>query len=161
MIDNTCCFIGHRTVDETDELKRRLRETVEKLINEKNVSIFLFGSKSRFNDLCYRITSEIRQKYPHIKRVYVWAEYPVISEDYKKYLLKKYEDTYYPEKILNAGRAVYIERNREMIKRSRFCVTYYKQRKTDGYKSGTEIAFNYAASLSDRVIINTAEPCLL
>lgn len=158
MIDNTCCFIGHRTVDETDELKCRLRETVEKLINEKNVSVFLFGSKSRFNDLCYRTVSETKQKHPHIKRVYVRAEHPVIGDDYKKYLLKKYEDTYYPEKILNAGRAVYIERNREMIKRSRFCVVYCKQHKTDRYKSGTEISFNYAASLSDRVIINTAEP---
>ena len=48
----TCCFFGHRKINETEELKSKLYEIIEKLIVEKQVDTFLFGSKSRFNSLC-------------------------------------------------------------------------------------------------------------
>ena len=123
-IENTCCFIGHRTINETEELKSKLYETIEKLSVENSVDTFLFGSKSRFNDLCHEIVTEIKEKYPHIKRTFVRAEYQNIDETYKAYLLENYEDTYYPEKIIGAGKAVYVERNCEMIDKSRFCIVY-------------------------------------
>lgn len=40
----------------------------------------------------------VKEEYPDIKRIYVRAEFPYINDDYKNYLLKSYEDTYYPEK---------------------------------------------------------------
>ena len=145
MDKNTCCFFGHRTINETDELKLKLYELIEKLIVDENVDTFLFGSKSRFNSLCLEVVTEIKEKYPHIKRVYVRAEYPYISDDYKKYLLESYEDTYYPEHIIGAGRAAYIERNYEMINKSKFCVVYYdEQNAPTTRKSGTKIALDYA-----------------
>ena len=122
MKEHTCCFIGHRTINETEELKLMLCDIIEKLIVENSVDTFLFGSKSRFNSLCHELVTEIKEKYPHIKRVYVRAEYPDINEHYKNYLLESYEDTYYPEKIMNSGRAVYVERNYEMIDKSHFCI---------------------------------------
>ena len=91
MIDKTCCFFGHKKTDETEELKSRLYETIERLITEEKVDTFLFGSKSRFNSLCHTAVTEIKQKYPHIKRIYVRAEYPDIGEDYRDYLLESYE----------------------------------------------------------------------
>lgn len=138
-------------------MKRHLYQTVENLIKNKDVTIFLFGSKSEFDDLCYKIVTELKKKYPYIQRVYVRAEFPYIDESYKKYILESYEDTYYPERVLNAGKAVYIERNCEMIDSSNFCVVYYdeaylpprrKNSKKDlaDYqpKSGTKIAYDYA-----------------
>ena len=125
MKEHTCCFIGHRTINETEELKLMLCDIIEKLIVENSVDTFLFGSKSRFNSLCHELVTEIKEKYPHIKRVYVRAEYPDINEHYKNYLLESYEDTYYPEKIMNSGRAVYVERNYEMIDKSHFCIKQY------------------------------------
>ena len=122
MKGTVCCVFGHRTVSETAELKVKLIEIIEKLITEENVDTFLFGSKSRFNSICIELVTEIKKKYPHIKRIYVRAEYPYISEQYKKFLLESYEDTYYPEKILNSGRASYVERNYEMIDKSGYCV---------------------------------------
>ena len=96
MEDRICCFIGHRTINETEELKERLCEIIEKLIVDENVDTFLFGSKSRFNSLCHELVTEIKEKYPHIKRTYVRAEYLNIDDSYKDYLLHHYEDTYYP-----------------------------------------------------------------
>ena len=69
MLENTCCFFGHRTINETEELKSKLYEIIKKLIVDKNVDTFLFGSKSRFNGLCLETVTEIKEKYPHIKRV--------------------------------------------------------------------------------------------
>ncbi len=152
MQENTCCFFGHRTINETDELKSKLNEIIEKLILDENVDTFLFGSKSRFNSLCQETVTKIKEKYPHIKRIYVRAEYPYINDDYKNYLLESYEDTYYPEKIIGSGRAVYIERNYEMINNSKFCIVYYDELNTANRKSGTKIALDYAVKNGKQII---------
>ena len=154
LIENTCCFFGHRTINETEELKVELHKTIEDLIVNENVNTFLFGSKSRFNDLCLEIVSRIKEKYPHIKRIYVRAEFPVISDNYKDYLLESYEDTYYPEKIIGSGMAAYVERNFEMINQSRFCVVYYDESYTPSKrKSGTKIALDYAIKCKREIVI--------
>ena len=145
MKDKTCCFFGHRKIIETEELKSKLIKVIEKLIVDENVDTFLFGSKSQFNCLCLELVTEIKEKYPHIKRIYVRAEYPVINEQYTNYLLESYEDTYYPEKILNSGRAAYVERNYEMIDNSHYCIVYYDEANAPTTrKSGTKIALDYA-----------------
>ena len=156
MIENVCCFFGHRTIRETEELKQKLFKIIEKLIAEERVDTFLFGSKSRFDRLCLEIVSKIKEKHPQIKRIYVRAEYPYISEEYKNHLLESYEDTYYPEKIKNSGKASYVERNYEMIDQSRFCIVYYDEKNTPKpQKSGTKIAFDYAIKRC-KTIINVA-----
>ncbi len=152
---HTCCFIGHRQINHVQELKRILYGVIEKLIIQNDVRKFLFGSKSEFNDLCYEVVTQLKGKYPDVVRVYVRAEFPVISEDYRGYLLERYEDTYYPECIIRAGRAVYAERNCVMIESSHYCVVFYDGKTAGKYcrKSGTKIALDYAA-LRNREIIN-------
>ena len=48
MKENTCCFFGHRTINDTDELRTKITETVEKLITDEKVDTFLFG-----REFCY------------------------------------------------------------------------------------------------------------
>ena len=151
--NNTCCFIGHREINVTEELKMQLYAIIEKLIAKENVNTFLFGSKSQFNDLCYETVTLLKEKHPHVKRIYVRAEYPYINDEYKKYLLQGYEDTYYPDNTIGAGKAVYVKRNFEMIKCSRFCVFYYDENyKPKSRKSGTKIALDYAIKLKKEII---------
>ena len=124
------------------------------LIINNGVTTFLFGSKSQFNDLCYDIVTGAKERYFHIKRIYIRAEFPVIDNDYKTYLLKRYEDTVFPEKLINAGRSVYVQRNYEMIDRSQYCLVYYdKSSKPHNRKSGTEIAFEYAMKHKKEIIL--------
>ena len=156
MFKNICCFIGHKEIDETQELKAKLCKEIERLIEDEGVDTFLFGSKSRFDSLCLELVTKVKEKHPHIKRVYVRAEYPVIDDSYKAYLLRSYEDTYYPEKIVGAGKASYVERNREMIDKSRFCVFFYDSASVATRKSGTEIALSYAEK-KKKIIINVKE----
>lgn len=158
MKENTCCFFGHKTINESEELKSRLYKTIERLIVNENVDTFLFGSKSQFTDLCHKIVSQTKEKYPYIKRVYVRAEFPVISDNYKDYLLESYEDTYYPKKIIASGRAAYVERNFEMINQSRICVVYYDESYAPiTRKSGTKIALDYATKHKKDILIFNSE----
>ncbi len=161
----TCCFFGHRKIDVTDELIRRMKETVENLITEKKIDTFLFGSKSEFDELCLKVVTELKNKHPHIRRIYVRAEFPYIDESYTAYLLQNYEHTYYPERIINAGKAAYVERNYEMIDNSSYCVICYDEnymppRRRNGKRnvfdyqpsSGTKLAYNYAVKKNITVI---------
>ena len=148
-----CCFLGHRKIIETNELKSKLYETIEGLITDKNTETFLFGSKSRFKDLCYAIVSDLKKRYPNVVRIYVRAEFPVITDSYKAYLLKMYEDTYYPQKITGSGKATYVERNFVMIDQSQFCVFYYDEKLAPtNRKSGTKIALDYAVKRKKEII---------
>ena len=153
MKEKTCCFIGHREINETEQLKSKLIDIIENLIANENVDTFLFGSKSRFNSLCLELVTEIKEKYPHIKRIYVRAEYPNIDEQYTKYLMESYESTYYPESIINSGRAAYVKRNYEMINKSKFCIVYYDEQNVPSIrKSGTKIALDYAIIQGKKII---------
>ena len=153
MCRKICCFFGHREINETVELKSKLIEIIERLIVDENVDTFLFGSKSCFNSLCLKLVTEIKEKYPHIKRVYVRAEYSHISEHYKNDLLESYEDTYCPKKILNSGRASYVERNYEMIDNSHCCIVYCDALNVPTTrKSGTKIAMDYAIKKCKNII---------
>ena len=162
---NSCCFFGHRKIDESPELVEKLTKAIENLITDKNVYIFYFGSKSEFDSLCLKVITDLKEIYSHIKRVYVRSAYPDINESYENYLLESYEDTYYPEKIRGAGKASYVERNQEMINKSYFCVVYYdesytpQERKNNRKaivdyqpKIGTKIAYDYAVKKKRKII---------
>ncbi len=165
-MNETCCFFGHRKIKDNLELRENLYNIIEKLIVRDKIDTFLFGSKSEFDNLCLEIVSLSKEKHPHIKRVYVRAEYPYINENYKQYLLKSYDETYYPEKIISAGKAIYVERNFHMIDKSGVCVVYFsgdykpthrkssKNFTNSQTKSGTETAYKYAKK-KGKTIINT------
>ena len=95
-------FFGHRKILGADILRERLYKIIEELIVCNGVENFLFGSKSDFDSLCLSVVTDLKEKYPHIKRVYVREEYPYINDTYKKYLLKKYECTYFSKRAVNA-----------------------------------------------------------
>ena len=152
-----CCFIGHRKIEITDELEKKVKDYIENLIVNENVRVFLFGSRSQFDDLCYCLVSNLKEKYSDIKRVYVRSQYEFIDESYEKYLLGFYEETYFPERCKGAGKISHVVRNQAMIDDSDFCLFYYDenyippQRKwsrrdffTYQPKSGTALAYKYA-----------------
>ncbi|MCI9518237.1 MAG: hypothetical protein HFK08_03140 [Clostridia bacterium] len=149
MSERSCCFIGHRKIENKLYLYEQIKLCVENLITKSNITIFLFGSHSEFNDLCLKVVSDLKDKYPYIKRVYIRAEYEYISDDYKNYLLTFYEETYYSEKAHNANKLVYVKRNEELIDSSNICVFYYKNNVT---RSGTTIAFEYAQKRKKKII---------
>lgn len=146
----TCCFIGHRDAAPTPDLITAVRASARALITIFDTDTFLFGSASGFDRICLSVVTDLKEEYPHIRRVYVRAEYPDISEEYREYLLQSYDDTFFPEELRSAGRARYVERNRIMIDWADSCVFYYRGESTVAdragrkRKSGTALAWDYA-----------------
>ena len=159
------CFIGHRTIEKTEELTALVKETVATLV-KKGATTFLFGSMSEFDILSWEVVTEFKKEYPCIKRVYVRAVIQCIDKSYEEYLLKFYEETYYPPKLVNAGKYSYVERNYEMIDSSTYCVFYYNENYAVSLKrqnirnkffssqrnSGTKIAYKYAIKKKKDII---------
>ncbi len=143
-----------------------VKQLIENLISEKGVRVFHFGSKSEFDDICHRVVTELQSVYPDIVRVnyHRKSEY-VVKKDEKAKLekswsrllkkditLKDFDQAKSSERVQKAGKASYLERNREMIDDSDFCVFFYiKEYKpqsnpndTSSGKSGTKRAYDYA-----------------
>ena len=152
----SCCFIGHRKINDTPELRERLRGILLKLIENGTVN-FLFGDHSAFNSLCYDLVTELKETYPDIKRFHFRRDYEDTDDYTMQFLLVGYDETICPKGVGSAGRASYVERNQAMIRESDVCIFYYdenylpKRRKVSRRdlfdyqpKSGTAIAYVYA-----------------
>ena len=71
-------------------------------------------------------------------------------------LLRRYDETYYPESLLSAGKAVYLERNRCLVQRSRFCIVYYDKSSAPP-RSGTKSALDYAMRQGREILLFSRE----
>ena len=175
----TCSFIGHRKIEETEELKSRLKTVIINMIENEKVEVFLFGSRSDFNFLCHAVVTELKEKYPHIqRRAYMCRSETCVFEKERAYLEEIYshfekrpvtllgveEEVEYKTKW-NSGKAQYVERNQAMIDDSDFCVFYYNENykpplrkqncsvlSTYQPKSGTRLAYEYAKQKKKSVI---------
>ncbi len=159
----TCCFIGHRNFEMSVNQKQQLTDVICELIAD-GVDTFLFGSRSKFDDECHKIVTDLMKDSTNVKRVYVRAEYKYISETYEKGLLARFESTIYPDEICNSGKSVYVERNQYMIDKSDVCIFAYDENYTTPLKqrskylsvktgkSGTAIAYKYAVQKNKRIV---------
>lgn len=146
--------IGHRKINKTQDFVNKLTEIIVNLIENEGADSFLFGSRSEFDDLCYDIITELRYKYPQIKRVYERAEYGKIDQDYLKTVLKYYEDTFYSYKVESSGKLAYVTRNEILVLACDVLLVYYDQEYNPPKKgnSGTKKAVNYAKKKNKRII---------
>ncbi|MGN0822486.1 MAG: hypothetical protein ACI4NG_01805 [Candidatus Gallimonas sp.] len=177
--EKTCCFIGHRKIDITIEMKKNLTNLIEKLIKRNNVLNFIFGSRSEFDDLCYAVVTELKNKYKNIRRIAYTckSEYCILENEReyfeklcstlsnKKRKLSGYEEEYEHDTKYVANKASYIERNQAMIDNSDYCIFYYNEddqplqrnyseNNQTRYQSnsGTKIAYRYAKKKNKRII---------
>ena len=178
--DIKCSFFGHRKIEITEELKQKVKEVIEDLIVNHNVLIFLFGSRSDFDYLCHLVVTELKEKYPNIKRIAYtcrsetctleserahWEEVYSYFRKEKVSLLGVEEEFEHKTKY-TSGRASYVERNQAMINDSDYCIFYYDEnyqpemrkysKRSISYyqpKSGTALAYAYAKQ-KKKIIFN-------
>ena len=135
-----CSFFGHRDTPQTDELKQKVRKTVERLIVEEGVDTFLFGSRSKFDELCHIVVTELKEKYPHIQRIAYLCKHESgclagKGKDEQRRIkeltgrdvyIREFEDIKRSDRINSAGRGAYVERNQFMIQDSDYCIFYFQ-----------------------------------
>ena len=173
-----CCFIGHREIVVTEKLKNEIKKYLIKLIENENVSIFLFGSKSDFDKLCHEIVTELMQDYSITRLMYTCQSESATLEKDRVSLEQVYNEVAkgkvhimgfegeieHKTKCLS-NKASYIERNYAMINDSDYCIFYYnkdylpkkrKHNKNDLIyyqpNSGTALAFKYAKQKNKQIV---------
>ena len=174
----SCSFFGHRKIEDSEGLSKKIETVVEDLIVKENVTIFLFGSKSEFDSLCYKVVTYLKEKYSFIKRIAYTCRSEsctVINEGYevKKIYSKFYnkeipllivEEEYNHQNKYKSGKASYVERNQAMIDNSNFCIFYYNKNYIPPIKNsskqlfirqptlGTELEYNYAKRKNKKIL---------
>lgn len=169
-MEHSVCFIGHRKINDTAELRERLQSILLDLVENGTVN-FIFGDHSTFDSLCYELVTELKEKYPEIKRINFRKDYEDTDDYTMQFLIKGYEESICPKGVGTAGRASYVERNQAMIRESDVCIFYYDEnyrparRRTTRHdltdyqpKSGTALAFQYAKT-KKKTIINCFINC--
>lgn len=162
-MNHSACFIGHREISDTPQLRERLRDTLLELIKSGTVC-FIFGDHSAFNRLCYEKVTELQKEHPEIIRIQFRKDYEDADDYTMQFLISGYEESICPKNVGKAGRASYVERNQAMIRESEVCVFYYDEkylppRKKYGKnalpgkqaKSGTAVAYAYAVQKKKRI----------
>ena len=61
------CFIGHREMENAEQIKIRLTNTIANLMAD-GADTFLFGSRSKFDTLCWEVVTELKERYSYIQR---------------------------------------------------------------------------------------------
>ena len=157
-IMKACSFFGHRDTPQTDELKQKVRETVERLIVEEGVDTFLFGSRSKFDELCHIVVTELKEKYPHVQRIAYLCKHEsgclvgkgrdeerrIKELTGRDVYVPEYEDIKKSDRVNSAGRASYVERNQWMIEESCFAIIYFLDDSNKKRVSGTKLISDYA-----------------
>lgn len=173
-IHKSCCFIGHRNANLSAQELDVLKNIIENLILKENVKDFLFGSKSKFNEISHKIVTELKEKYTYIERKFynLRSEYCVLESERlnlekimsttlrKDVKLMGMEGEVSFSKKLNTTVNSYIVRNQAMIDNSDYCIFYYDEnylpiikKKNQSNISGTKKAYEYALK-KKKLIIN-------
>lgn len=160
----SCCLIGHRKIEDIEDVTKKLKSTLINLIEKENVTTFLFSANGEFNDLCYKIVNELKSIYKLTTIFYSRREeYAFTFEEKEHYSYKSkkpfpykcFDEIIENEKIHNAYfKQSYVLRNKLLIENSDYCVFYYKENYilSNNRNSGTKIAFNYAKELNKKII---------
>ena len=158
------CFIGHRKIKNTPELREYLFRLLSEMAENGTVN-FLFGDHSEFNDLCYETVTKLKEKYPAIQRIHFRKDYEDADDYTMKFLISGYEQSICPKGVARAGKSCYAQRNQAMIRQSDICVFYFdenyrppRRKNSRGdvsdsrSESGTALAFRYAEKMKKTVI---------
>lgn len=123
----TCTFFGHRVV--TNDVKTRLRVVITDLIVHHAVDVFYVGNQGGFDEIVSDILRELQTIYP-ITYAVVLAYFPIERDGNGT---PNPPDTIYPEGLEAVPKRFAIcYRNRWMLERADYVVTYVTHRRGSG-----------------------------
>lgn len=116
--ERACCFLGHRVV--TEDINDRLKEEIEKLITNENVTTFYVGHQGAFDGMVLSVLKSMKDKHPQIKYSVVLAYLPTSADT-----LLDEKNTLYPEGIESVPKRFAISwRNDWLINNSDYVICY-------------------------------------
>lgn len=140
----TVTFCGHGNETYSDEIRKRLSDTIEELILQ-GADEFLLGGYGKFDMIAAYTVRSYKTKYPHIKSVLV---VPYINRSFDKEL---YDYSEYPPLESTPKRFAILKRNEYMVNRSDIVIAYVSHS-----WGGAAKTFDYALRKKKKMI-NLAE----
>lgn len=118
----SCFFIGHREADK--KLLPRLRETIERLITEADVSYFYVGGYGGFDRIAAYAVIKAKQQHPSITLMLVLPYHPAERPVETPY---GFDGTYYPDGLGKVPKQYAIVRaNKIMVNTSDWLICYVR-----------------------------------
>ena len=150
--DKACCFTGHRKIPDNhfNYLNKRLNEEIINLIH-KGVLYFYSGGALGFDTLAAKAVLKLKRQFPKIQLILLLpcknqTKYWKISDINTYEQIKSSCDKYiYVSK--EYSRDCMHKRNRLLVEKSSYCITYFC-----GRKGGTDYTINYALQKNLKII---------
>ena len=132
-MEKTCSFFGHRKINITLKLLKKVYRLIEALI-QNNYICFLFGGFGEFDDLCYKVVTKLKKKYPYLTRICVLTNEKLINTANTKKLLnnKYFESVKYFSLEYDWWYTQIYYRNCQIVKHSDFIIYYTKEDNDSG-----------------------------
>ncbi len=149
-----CSFFGHRAVEETDELRATTTAEIMKAV-DFGCRVFYFGGYGDFDELCYKIVTEMAQKNPSlgIKRIYCVSQERYLRKKWKYFGEDDYEEIIYLTPSFEGWYKSIYFRNCAMIDGSDYVIFYAENRR----ESGAYKAYQYARKQKEKRVVNLFE----
>ena len=156
MINQTCCFTGHRKIplDELESMTQRLRDVVIASIKDGYL-YFGAGEALGFDTLAAQTVLDLKKDYPQIKLILVlpcktqargWKQEDI--EEYNR-IMKTADKVVYTSQDYYSG--CMHKRNHHLVDNSSRCICFLNEK-----TGGTFYTVNYASE-HGLMIINTAK----
>lgn len=143
---NICTFFGHRDVGMV--IFDKIKQEIENLIINNQVTEFLIGNNGGFDLICKRAILELKEKHDNINLILVLAYMP----NEKTVIDNKFDSSIYPEGLESVPRKfAIVHRNRWMVSQSDFVICSINR----SY-GGAYTAFNYAKT-KKKIVINIVD----
>ena len=136
-------FFGHRDFCESDAYEKKLLDILEELVGE-DVAEFYLGGYGGFDSFAYRCCTKYKKAHPHVKLIYVT---PYLSQNDLKEKYERYDEILYPEIENVPPKFAILYRNRYMVERSDFVISYIRYQSGGAYQ-----AYSYARKKGKRIV---------
>ncbi len=152
IVDRTCCFSGHRSMESADveRVKRRLEEEIEAAIDD-GIDTFANGGALGFDTLAALAVLEAREKHPEIKLVLVLPcvdqakNWPEKNKRIYENIKKRADEVIYTSDTYFPG-CMHV-RDRKLAETGVRCICYLKEQ-----KSGTGYTGSHAEENGCKII---------
>lgn len=142
-----CTFFGHRAIPKN--IENELQIVLIDLIKNKDVNLFYVGNNGDFDALVRKELNLLKSTFPHINYYVVLAYMPKENNILNTY---NFSDTIYPDGLeFTPPKYAIDKRNRWMLNKSDYVVTYVKTTFGGAYK------FKKLAEKKGKTVINLAD----
>lgn len=115
----SCVFFGHRRYNYTEQ-EGIIKEAIEKLINEHNVTQFFSGNRGEFDYLCVKIVNELKRDYKNLR---VTQFFSYIPQKVARDKTRIFDDSLYLLERAVPPRYAIIETNKKIVEKADYILS--------------------------------------